>query len=754
MTERNDSKAQLALEDGLDIKTKSANGNNRMLFALSLLLLIAAVGLLIALIIVSSEKGKKTTQLSECIHQMEQSCDTPHCVKTAAAVIESMNTEADPCEDFYEYACGGWTKSHTIPEDQPSFSSFSVLRENLQVTLKDLFEKPKSASEPSSIGMVKDYYASCIDIDTIEEKDAQPLTDVLEELGGWPVLGNQPGGNWQQSRYNFEDLWAKLTAYDRYILIEGYVGVRPKDSLTRVLVVDQPLLGMDSRDYFLDAEKYGKEKQAYLTYMIDVAKLLGGDPTVVERDMTAVLEFETKIANLTVPSTDRRDIELIYNLFSLNQLETDVPEINFRKYFDLILPPSDDISDEEPVINYSPEYIRKASKLIISTPTRTVTNYMLWLFVKSLVPEISQRFRDVQLRYDKVLKGTSVPTARWRECVESINDAMKFATGRMYVAETFSGASKENTQKMIDGLKASFKSFLESNEWMDETTKKVAAEKIDSMQEQIGYPDWIMNDSDLNQKYAHVSFTADDYFSNVLQKMRHSASEWLTKLRKQVDKTEWTTGPAIVNAYYSTTKNLIIFPAGILQPPFYHENSPAYLNYGGIGMVIGHEITHGFDDRGRQYDKDGNFMHWWTNSSVINFKKRAQCIVDQYSNYVMPENNMNLNGKQTQGENIADNGGLKQSFKAYNTLVKESQETIQTLPGINLTSEQLLYVNFAQVWCSLYRPEGVTVRILTGSHSPDRFRVIGTLHNSDDFARVFGCSENTFMNSKEKCVIW
>ncbi|PIK43745.1 putative membrane metallo-endopeptidase-like 1 [Apostichopus japonicus] len=753
MTERNDSKAQLALEDGLEIRTKSTHGHNRAISAISILLLLATLALLIALIIVSNAKTKNQSQLSECIHQTEQTCNTAHCVKTAANVIESMNMEANPCEDFYEYSCGGWIKSHTIPEDRSSFSSFSVLRENLQVTLKGLFDKPKLDSDIHAIGMVKDFYASCIDVETIEAKDAQPLTELLTELGGWPVLGNQPGGDWREVDYNFEDLWSKMASYELFLLVEGFVEVNEKNSMVRVLTVDQPMLGMESRDYFLDDSKYGKEKQAYLNFMKGVAKLLGADPTQVDTDMDAVLAFETKIANMTVPSTERRDGEANYNLFTLKELDEDVPQINFRKYFEALLPSTDTIVDSEPVVNYSPEYMRQAAKLIAETPPRTIANYMLWLFVKILIPEISQRFRDVQQQYYNVLKGTSSSTARWRECVDAINDAMNCYC-RMYVAETFSGASKENTKLMITKLKQSFKTLLESNDWMDAATKKVAAEKIDGMQEHIGYPDWIMDDVKLNEKYADITITAGDYFTNVLQNMRLNSKIGFSKLRLPVDKTEWSTGPAIVNAFYSSMKNLIIFPAGILQPPFYHENSPDYLNYGGIGMVIGHEITHGFDDRGRQYDKEGNLIQWWTNSSIVSFKERAQCIVDQYSGYEMPENGMHINGKQTQGENIADNGGLKQSYKAYRLLEQNSQEAMKSLPGIDLNSEQLLYVNFAQVWCTLFRPEGVTSRLLTGYHSPDRYRVIGTLHNSDDFARVFQCSADSAMNSKKKCVIW
>ncbi|XP_072047026.1 neprilysin-like [Amphiura filiformis] len=369
------------------------------------------------------------------------------------------------------------------------------------------------------------------------------------------------------------------------------------------------------------------------------------------------------------------------------------------------------LPDTEEVINQSPDYMKNASRITIDeTPQRQnvfAANYLIWRITMDSISGLSQRFRDAQQVYYNVLGGTSSVSARWRDCVDY--GALEMASGRMYVEENFAGDSKENMAKMIANLKTAFKDMLEYNEWMDEDTKIVAREKCDAIRDQIGYPDWIMEDSTLNDFYVKIDISEDTYFENTLNCIGWEANYKLARLRNDVDKDDleegrvkipfdgcirWFTGPAVVNAYYSSSRNTIVFPAGILRPPFYHKDSPWYLNYGGIGAVIGHEITHGFDDRGRQYNKDGNLKQWWSDESITNFKERAQCMIDQYGQYIMPENNKALNGIQTQGENIADNGGLKESFKAY----MENEYANIKLPGFDeYTPEQLFYLNFAQV---------------------------------------------------------
>ncbi|XP_072047744.1 neprilysin-like [Amphiura filiformis] len=755
-----ESKTQLHMEEDTEVTKPLAT---KFWKVLSAVLFLAAVGMLVGIIVLAVHEEEPPTPLPNNPTEgprttepvVPETCSTSHCVVTAGKMIQNIDSSIDPCDNFFEFACGGWLKRTVIPEDRSSYSAFTVLREEVQVVLKELFEREKSNDDITAITKVKDFYASCVDLETIDERDDEPLRNLLHDLGGWPVLGDTKGGFWNETDYDFEALMGRLSGeYSNDVIVGSFVGVDDKDSTRYVLFIDQPSLGMPSRDYYLE-DQYAHYKKAYFDYMVTIATMLGADEGAATIDMTAVLEYETILANITIPDEERRDNEALYNPTTISGLDKAIPEINWMQYFNTIMPDElTPLPDTEEVINQSPDYMKNASRITKDeTPQRVVANYLIWRITMNRISSLSQRYRDAQQVYYNVLYGTSSVSARWRDCVDYVNGALEMASGRMYVEENFAGDSKENMAIMIANLKTAFKDMLEYNEWMDEDTKIVAREKCDAIRDQIGYPDWIMEDSTLNDFYVKMNIAEDTYFENILDYIGWGANDNLARLRKDVDKDEWFTGPAVVNAYYSSSSNKIVFPAGILQPPFYHKDSPWYLNYGGIGMVIGHEITHGFDDRGRQYDKDGNLKQWWSDESITNFKERAQCVIDQYGQYIMPENNKTLNGIQTQGENIADNGGLKESFKAY----MENEYANIMLPGFDeYTPEQLFYLNFAQVWCSAYRPEGVDSAILTGVHSPGRYRVIGPSHNSFDWPKAYNCPDDTYMNppAEDKCVIW
>ncbi|XP_072047750.1 neprilysin-1-like [Amphiura filiformis] len=743
---RNNSKARLAVEDG-DISFHKPDNRTWRLACVLLVLLCLALLITVISLAVKDTSVSSSTQI----------CNKPHCVKIAATLLENMDMTVNPCDNFFDFACGGWVRKNVIPEDLPSYSAFGMLREQVAIILKDLIEREGESNDMQAIVKVKNLYASCNDLETIEQRDADPLIKLLQRLGGWPVLKDLPGGQWSEKDFKVENLMGQLSGgYNNDILVSSYVTADDRNSSRNIIKIDQQELGLLSRKYFLDPI-YEHYKMAYLHYMITIAVMLGADEDTAVADMTDVLEFETKLANLSTPEEERRDNEKLYNPTTIGELQRDVPEINWVSYFAANMPEHYlPVLESEPLINRAPEYISKMAKFVVNeTPPSVVANYLIWRITKNRVTNLSRRFRDAEQEYNRIVSGTNSVPARWRNCVQYVRDAMEFATGRLYVLEHFGGDSKKNTERMVDNLKQAFKDMLKENEWMDKETKLVAAKKCDAMQVEVGYPDWIMDDDKLNEKYHRLNMSSDTFFENVIGFLNWTTYNTWLQLRKEVDQSEWQFSPAEVNAYYSSNKNQIVFPAAILQPPFYHAESPWYLNYGGIGMVIGHEITHGFDDRGRQYDMEGNLKDWWSNYSVENFKKRTKCMIDQYDNYVMPENNRTLNGIQTQGENIADNGGLAESFKAYQDYAKTSVQ----LPGLsNFTSEQLFFLNFAQVWCSAFRPEGVDSAILIGVHSPGRYRIIGPAHNSEDFVKAFKCRSSSFMNpalsSQPKCRVW
>ncbi|KAI0221726.1 Neprilysin-4 [Lamellibrachia satsuma] len=307
---------------------------------------------------------------------------------------------------------------------------------------------------------------------------------------------------------------------------------------------------------------------------------------------------------------------------------------------------------------------------------------------------------------------------------------------------------------MITDLREAFTTMLTEVTWMDESTRDLAISKANAISEKIGYPENIMSDEYLDLKYKQLVPQEKTYYENVVNIWNVGVKNNLNKVNERVDKEEWNTGPATVNAYYSPSKNVIVFPAGILQPPFYSRNFPKSVNFGGIGVVIGHEITHGFDDQGRQFDLNGNLKQWWPNDVIKKFNQRAQCIVDQYSSYTVPQVGINVNGKLTQGENIADNGGLKESFLAYRNWVSRQGREEDVLPGLNLDNNQLFFLSFAQLWCGTKRPEKYMEQLKSDPHSPGRFRVIGSVSNSKDFAHAYKCPAGSKMNPVKKCDVW
>ncbi|XP_033097749.1 membrane metallo-endopeptidase-like 1 isoform X4 [Anneissia japonica] len=751
------SKSELFMEE----RKIQNRGMERVLMVTAVCLTFVVIGLIISTGTdrnnlrreVNELKNERRREVNELKNETD-TCLTDHCVKMAGNLISNMNPEIDPCDNFFEFSCGGWERRYAIPEDQSSYSAFSVLREEVQLVLRDILSQDVNPEEPDSFRKARDFYKSCMDEDIIEEKDASPLIDLMEYLGGWPVLGPSPGGMWSSTGYKFEKLWAKLSGeFNNNHIISTYVDNDDKNSSRYILKIDQPELGMPSREYYLYSE-YADIKEAYLTYMTTVATMLNGDSLMVKQDMADLLDFETKLANLTTPEEELRDNEALYNLMTLEELSAYVPLIDWRYFFDTITPEKvKPILDSEPIINRNPRFIREVSQLaVVDTPPRVIVNYFLWRLTMNRIQNMGERFRHVRQQYYKVLYGASSESSRFRSCTDYVNSILNFAVGRMYIDKTFTGDSKENTVEMIDYLREAFIEMLKYNDWMDEDAKIVAAEKCNAMYDQVGYPDWIKDDNTLDKEYASIDLGDSDYFGNVLAYLNWTAQMNFGYLREKVDKTEWSIGPALVNAFYSSSKNTIVFPAGILQPPFYNNKSPWYLNYGGIGAVIGHEITHGFDDRGRQYDKDGNLVQWWSDESIEKFTERAQCIIDQYDSYVMPENDMNLNGIQTQGENIADNGGLAEAYRAYRSFIESRGREEPLLPGLNYTQDQLFFINYAQVWCSAFRPEGATSQILSGVHSPGRYRAIGATHNSDDFARVFSCPKAN--PPQTKCKVW
>ncbi|XP_049547801.1 neprilysin-4-like [Anopheles darlingi] len=763
---------------------------------------------------------------------------SPESIRAAQVEImrKHMDERADPCQDFYQYACGNWDQVNPIPKDKAALDTFELLRESLDLVLKNLLlegvehDLPELPDIENTLGSTtttpvataaavettaeqlhrvrkripkrmpravqnkliirstqvkrvrkrrqltttterdsaeEDYevraededaetkarhlFVSCMNYAQIEQRGLEPLHALLASLGGWPVL--DPA--WDARNFDWLNLTAHVRRYNNDILIVQWVGPDIKNSDENIVQFDQTSLGLPTRDYYLQPANR-KYLDAYRQFMIEVIELLGV-PTGRARQATdEMLEFEIQLANITNPPEERNNVSTLYRKMILEHLQDEIPEIDWSGYLKIVT--DRPVNSSEFVVMFALTYMHDLVELIEQTEPRIVANYILWRFVRHRINNLDDRFLGAKQRFSNALFGREKNPPRWKNCVTQVNANMGMAVGAMFVRRYFDETSKRDTLTMTHELQQAFRELLNQTEWIDGPTKRLAEQKVNAMSLRIGYPDFILSPGELNSRYAGLSVHPERYFENTLNVLSHIRRTDQEKLGQPVNKTVWHTAPAVVNAYYSRNKNQIMFPAGILQPPFYHRHFPKSINYGGIGVVIGHELTHGFDDKGRLFDHDGNLYRWWSDGAIEAFHERAACLVQQYGKYTIDEIGVQLDGENTQGENIADNGGIKQAFLAYTRWLEAQTDPRvleqETLPGLNVTNRQLFFLNFAQIWCGAMRPEATRSKLKTAVHSPGRFRVIGTLSNSEDFAREFNCPIGSIMNPVEKCSVW
>ncbi|XP_075801782.1 membrane metallo-endopeptidase-like 1 isoform X1 [Microtus pennsylvanicus] len=745
-----------------------------------LLLLLLLLGTLVALGVLYS-RGKQLPLLTSRLRfsqeektivkrairepsQQNDVCVTPGCVIAAARILQNMDHSQEPCDNFYQYACGGWLRRHVIPETNSRYSVFDILRDELEVILKGVLEDSSLKDRPA-VEKAKTLYRSCMNESVIEKRDSQPLLDILDVVGGWPVAmdkwSEMVGPKWELER----QLAVLNSQFNRRVLIDLFIWNDDQNSSRHVIYIDQPTLGMPSREYYFSEGNSHKVREAYLQFMVSVATMLRkdmnlpNDNSLVEKEMAQVLALEAHLANATVPQEERHDVTTLYNRMDLVELQDrfGLKGFNWTLFIQSVLSSVQiELLPDEEVVVYGIPYLQNLESIIGIYSARTMQNYLIWRLVLDRISSLSQRFKEARVSYRKALYGTTVEEVRWRECVSYVNSNMESAVGSLYIKEAFSKNSKDMVKELIDKVRSVFVDTLDELNWMDEESKRKAQEKAMNIREQIGYPDYILEESNrhLDEEYSNLIFSEDLYFENGLQNLKASAQRSLKKLREKVDHNLWIIGAAVVNAFYSPNRNQIVFPAGILQPPFFSKDQPQALNFGGIGMVIGHEITHGFDDNGRNFDKNGNMLDWWSNFSAQHFRKQSECMVYQYGNYSWElAGNQNVNGFSTLGENIADNGGVRQAYKAYLQWLSEGGKD-QQLPGLNLTYAQLFFVNYAQVWCGSYRPEFAIQSIKTDVHSPLKYRVLGSLQNLAAFSEAFHCPRGSPMHPRKRCRIW
>ncbi|XP_076026595.1 phosphate-regulating neutral endopeptidase PHEX [Genypterus blacodes] len=734
---------------------KPPRSNSRLYRVALAMCVCLCAALLLALILVSQRSSQ------------EEFCLSPECIEAAGSILSKLDRSVNPCQDFYSFSCGGWFKENPIPEDSSSYGIYPWLRQHVDVRLKELLEAPSQPDELEAVTKAKILYRSCMDETVLEQVDTEPMLETLKQAEfRWPVVGEGLGGEylWSAGQWSLLKTLAQMrNQHSKSVLLRLYVSPDDKNSSHYIIKLDQASLSLPSReDYISNSSTAQAYRAALLSLMVDVSVMLGAPQKAALAQMEKALAFEVQLAQILIPF-EARTSENMYNRYTLSRLQRHIPQFDWQGFVRAVVEsdvdPSLKISSSEPVIVRAPQYFKDLFKLINSTDPRTVANYVQWRTVFSRITSLSRRFLYRYLDYAQVTTGTTSLTPRWDKCVNYVENTLVYATGRLFVNTHFHEDKKHMMEELIEGVRWAFMDILErENDWMDDQTKKRAVEKAHAVLAKVGYPEFILNDTYLNEDLKQLAFSEKDYFGNVMQTLTFIAHSDLSWLRKSVPRTEWFTNPTTVNAFYSSSTNQIRFPAGELQKPFFWGREyPRSLSYGAIGVIVGHELTHGFDNNGRKYDKNGNLDQWWSNSSVTAFNEKSQCMIDQYNGYHWEEAGLNVRGKRTLAENIADNGGIREAFRAYRRWIDESRGGVEEplLPGVGLNNNQLFFLSYAHVRCNSYRPEAARDQIQSGAHSPPKYRVIGAMSNYEEFGKVFSCPDSSIMNRGEKsCRVW
>ncbi|XP_058790751.1 neprilysin-2-like [Phymastichus coffea] len=698
--------------------------------------------------------GLKDKDVNSKNKSQEKVCETQACIEAASLILNNIDTKAVPCDNFYQFACGKFLEESIIPESQNSISAFTRTNEKLLKQLRTSLERKMDNNTPRTFKVLQSFYYSCLDIAKINETSTNEVLDILKKLGDWPVLVGQ---SWNASDFD----WKKLIYQMREIgyteamncFIEIGIEISEENNNRRyVITLDQGSTGLEQE--YLSKGFQNKIVQAYYKYMTNLAAVLGADKQQSEKELRDSLNFEIEVLKFFLPREERRNMSELYNFMPLEQLKSEYPDIPWSEYFNQIVSPQTKwITENDLILVKVPSFLKSLLKLINNTSKRVLANYAIWRVVQESTSFMNENVQRITADYSASITGTNVQEPRWIQCLDYVSQNVHLAVGALYAREHFDKKSKKSAEELVNRLRQSFADLLEKTDWMDEKTKEAAKKKLRSMKNYVAYPDELLEDKKIDAYFQELEINSESFLKNHLNLKLFKFKKILEKLKKPVDQDDWTERGYIttVDAFYKLSMNIIEIPAGILQGVFFNSSRPHYLNYAAIGWIIGHELTHGFDDQGSQYNEYGDLINWWDPETFKNYRNRTKCIIQQYSNYTV--NGLKVNGKNTQGENIADNGGIKEAYFAYEEYEKTHEQELG-LPGLSYTSRQLFWINAANIWCDKSRPENLEHVINTDVHGPAEIRVIGTFSNIPEFSRDFNCPVGSRMNPIEKCTVW
>lgn len=644
----------------------------------------------------------------------------------------SIDASVDPCNDFYKFACGKFAANHPIPADQSEVDQFYALYNVNTQSLRGILEKAAEggAGRSPDAQKIGDYYKACMDTDAINAKGLTPLKPLLDQIDGLQSKSQMAGllGNLQ--RVGVDALFSYGEQQDF------------KDATKQIATIGQGGLCLPEKDYYLrTGAKDDEIRKQYVEHVAKMLTLAGSSPEQAAKDAKAIMAFETALAKASMGVVEMRDPEKVYHLQPIATFEKSLPGVNFAAFEETIGSPK--VTE---INNSTPQYFPAMMTEVRAADMATIKAYLRYHLLTSVAGRLPKAFDDENFDfYGRKLYGQPEQAARWKRCSNSVNGALGEALGKVYVEEYFAGDSKAKMVEMVKDIEDAMGRDIDQLDWMSAPTKVRAKEKLHTVANKIGYPDkW--------RDYSKLEVKPDDALGNMLRATSFENDRQLAKIGKPLDRGEWDMTPPTVNADYNPSMNDINFPAGILQPAFYDKSEDDAVNYGHIGAVIGHELTHGFDDEGKKFDAKGNLADWWTAEDTKKFEARTDCLVKEYGNFVAVDD-VKVNGQLTLGENTADNGGLVLAYMAYLERAKKN--------GIDLASKkdgytmpQRFYIGYAQNWCENARPEAVRAQVVSDPHSPDHFRTNGAIVNQPGFAAAFGCKKGAPMVPVDSCRVW
>ncbi len=644
----------------------------------------------------------------------------------------ALDRATAPCDDFYQFACGGWMKATAIPDDQASWvRSFSVIHEDNEKLLRAILERDaKGDTQGDAYGQkLGDIWAACMDEAAVEKRGAD---DLKPELARIDAVRNV--------KALVEEL-AHLHSIGVSAAFDFGSELDFKDASHYIGGLAQSGLGLPERDYYVRDDARTKDiRDAYVKHVARTFELLGEKEKQAEADAKVIMKVETDLAKASMTNVELRDPQRVYHRLDLDGLKKLAPDVSWDAYLAAAGFPS------ITAINVAqPDFVTKVDAMVKAGDMTQWKTYLRWHLGRASSPYLSQKFVDEWFQFQQVLTGVKTLKPRWKRCVYYADGTLGEALAQPFVRTTLGDDGKRAAEQMVAGIEAAMKTDLEALAWMDGDTRTKAEEKLAKIVNKIGYPPKWRN-------YDALAVDRASFFADMSRATAFEVKRQLAKVGQPVDKDEWQMTPPTVNAYYEPTMNEMVFPAGILQVPFYGKKQAPALNFGAIGMVVGHELTHAFDDEGRQFDADGNLRDWWTAPVSAEFDKRAACVEHQYDDYVVVDD-VHVKGKLTLGENIADLGGIKLAAAAF---AQAEREHPATPPLGGFTPPQELFLGFAQAWCSNYRPEALRLLAATNPHSPPKYRVNGPLSNVREFAAAFSCPEGSPMvrPADKRCEIW